>query len=121
MSRSVHFLFAAAALSIGYAVHAPAQSTSSSQIERGRQRFVAVGCWQCHGYEGQGGAGPRIGPNPMPLPAFLAFVRAPGGDMPPYREAVLSNADLTDIHAFLAARRPPTVLSGNANVVGQQR
>ena len=29
-------------------------------VERGREDFVEVGCYQCHGYQGQGGAGPRL-------------------------------------------------------------
>ena len=39
--------------------------------------------------------------NPMPLEAFSAFVRHSNGPMPPYQKAVLSDADLADIHAYL--------------------
>lgn len=108
-------LSAATALAVSGAVHAVAQGNSRSAIERGRERYLATGCWQCHGYEGQGGAGPRIGPDPLPLPAFTAYVRAPAGDMPPYRAKVLLDADLAAIHAYLATRPERVVLPGSAN------
>ena len=60
------------------------------------------GCWQCHGFLGQGGVtGPKLAPEPMPLAAMAAFLRNTAGAMPPYQEAVLSNEDLADIHAYL--------------------
>src|SRR6187551_1507887 len=74
---------------------------------RGRQVFETVGCWQCHGYVGQGGfSGPRIAPRPMPLPALAAYVRSPSGDMPPYSAKILSAKDIVDIYAYLASIAP---------------
>ena len=80
----------------------------AAAIARGQRIYTKVGCYQCHGREGQGSpaSGPRIGPKPPALAAFLAYVRAPAAEMPPYTTKVLSDADLTDIHAFLAARAP---------------
>lgn len=77
-------------------------------IARGQKTYTKVGCYQCHGREGQGSpaSGPRIGPAPPALAAFLAYVRAPAGEMPPYTTKVLSDADLTDIRAFLDVRAP---------------
>jgi len=77
-------------------------------IERGKAAFVRNGCWQCHGFVGQGGpAGPKLAPDPLPLAGLMAFVRNTNGRMPPYQEAVLSNADLTDIHAYLQSIPKP--------------
>jgi ubiquinol-cytochrome c reductase cytochrome c subunit len=74
----------------------------------GKAAYMKNGCWQCHGQQGQGGAaGPRLGPRPMPVPAFRAYVRKPLNDMPPYSEKVLSDRDVADIHAFLTALPPP--------------
>ena len=39
--------------------------------EQGRADFVEVGCYQCHGYQGQGGAGPRLAPDPISLENFM--------------------------------------------------
>ena len=80
--------------------------------DAGRQRYNAVGCWQCHGYEGQGGAGPRIGPKPLAFPAFANAVRHPRSEMPPYNAKVLPDEDLRLIYNFLVARAPPVALPG---------
>ena len=80
-----------------------------ASAENGKRLFMKAGCWQCHGTVGQGGAaGPRIAPDPLPYDALAAFVRTTNRAMPPYREAVLSNADLADIHAYLQSiPKPP--------------
>ena len=86
---------------------------SAGDAEKGRALFIKDGCYQCHNYEGQGGAaGARIAPNPPPFRGFVAYVRSPRGDMPPYKEKVLSDQDLADIHAYLRSRpRPPALAS----------
>ena len=75
----------------------------AASAEKGKAAFVKHGCWQCHGFLGQGGSitGPKLAPNPIPLDAMSAFLRHTTGRMPPYEEAILSNADLADIHAYL--------------------
>jgi mono/diheme cytochrome c family protein len=71
-------------------------------LKKARPPFVQHGCWQCHGFQGQGGVtGPKLAPEPMPLETFTAFVRTSNRAMPPYMEAILSNEDLADIHAYL--------------------
>jgi ubiquinol-cytochrome c reductase cytochrome c subunit len=78
---------------------------------KGQALFKSVGCFQCHGNEAQGGtAGPRIGPDPLPLPRFVAYVRAPRGEMPPYTLKVMSEQDLADVHAFLQGRAHPPAI-----------
>ena len=74
----------------------------AADVAKGKTAYVKHGCWQCHGFVGQGGiTGPKLAPEPIPLPAMNAFLRNTNGAMPPYMEAVLSNADLADIHAYL--------------------
>jgi len=76
----------------------------AASADKGKAAFVKNGCWQCHGFVGQGGvAGPKLAPDPIPAEAFTAFVRTTNRAMPPYSEAVLSDADLADIHAYLAS------------------
>jgi len=75
---------------------------AAGSAEKGKAAFVQHGCWQCHGFVGQGGVtGPKLAPNPMPLEAMSVFVRNTRGGMPPYQKAILSDADLADIHAWL--------------------
>ena len=65
-------------------------------------------CYTCHGTIGQGGgaAGPRIAPSPFPWVAFEYQVRKPRQDMPPYREAFVSNQELADMYAYLLTIQP---------------
>jgi mono/diheme cytochrome c family protein len=71
----------------------------------GRKLFVSFGCYQCHGYEAQGGsAGPRLAPRPIPYAQLMKYVRHPTNEMPPFTEKVVKDAELTDIYAFLRAQ-----------------
>ena len=81
----------------------------AASAEKGKTAFVQHGCWQCHGFQGQGGVtGPKLAPEPLPLETFTAFVRTSNRAMPPYMEAILSNEDLADIHAYLESiPKPP--------------
>jgi ubiquinol-cytochrome c reductase cytochrome c subunit len=103
--RSVHRSVWLAAVAAGLVA---GSLLSASASEKGKQLYVKHGCWQCHGFVGQGGvAGPALAPNVMPLEAMSSFIRNSNRAMPPYREAVLSNADLSEIHAYLAALPKP--------------
>jgi cytochrome c len=81
--------------------------------QRGKKLYVSYGCYECHGYEGQGGrAGARIAPGPIAFPAFSKYVRQPSRQMPPYTIKVATDQDLSDIYAFLRTiPRPPSAKS----------
>lgn len=80
----------------------------AGNTDNGKKLFVKDGCYQCHGYQGQGGvAGARLAPRPIALVALIAYVRHPTGQMPPYTAKVLSDAELADIHAYLASIPTP--------------
>jgi cytochrome c553 len=87
---------------------APAPTAKDSRpgedANKGKRLYATYGCYECHGYQGQGStaAGPRIAPAPIPKDAFFAYLRQPSGEMPPYTERVISDAELADIRAFLA-------------------
>ena len=80
----------------------------AASAENGKKVFMAVGCWQCHGTVGQGGVtGPKLGPDPIPLDNLVSYIRTTNRGMPPYRQEVLSDRDIADIHAYLAAVPKP--------------
>ena len=77
--------------------------------DEGRALYTANQCWQCHGYEGQGGPGPRIAPTLYPFAAFAAFVRHPNL-MPAYSPNVLSDEQLRQIFEYVSnVPEPPAV------------
>ncbi len=85
-----------------------ATETPEGNGANGKRLFVAYGCYQCHGYQGQGAStGPRIGPPPLSLAFLLSYVRHPTGQMPPYTEKVVPDQDLTDIFAYLKSMPQP--------------
>ena len=88
-------------------------------VERGEETYMRVGCFQCHGTNGQGSeAGTALTPDPLPPEAIANFIRFSPGRMPVYPEEILSDAEIADIVAYLeAVPEPPdadsiTVLKG---------
>jgi ubiquinol-cytochrome c reductase cytochrome c subunit len=99
---------AVAALAAGVVAVAGQGPAPDGDVEKGKTVYVKNGCAACHGLEGQGAptSGPRITP-PLPLEAFVKYVRAPRNQMPPYTAKVMSDEELKDVRAFLAARPKP--------------
>jgi cytochrome c len=78
--------------------------------QHGKALFAADGCYECHGYVGQGSirTGPTLAPRVIPFAAFQAQLRKPADRMPPYTEAVLPQSGLQDIYAYLqSVPKPP--------------
>jgi mono/diheme cytochrome c family protein len=92
-----------------------ASAAQAASAENGRKAFVTHGCWQCHGFEGQGSVatsnGAVLSNTELPFEAFEGFVRGTNRAMPPYREAILPAADLADIYAFLQSVPKPKDVS----------
>jgi mono/diheme cytochrome c family protein len=90
-------------------------TATAADAAEGKIAFTQHGCWQCHGFEGQGSVatsdGRVIARTQLPLDAFKAFVRTTNGQMPPFREAVLSDGELDDIYAYLQSRPTPKAVS----------
>ena len=82
--------------------------------ENGKALFMKIGCYQCHGREGQGSTatGPRLNQNPITFTRFVTYIRKPSGEMPPYTAKVVSEQQAADIFAFLQSLpKPPAVES----------
>ena len=74
---------------------------------KGKALFTKIGCFQCHGYAGQGGrAGARIVPMPFQAQDMIRYVRRPPGEMPAYTGKVASDEELRDIWAYLKSFPP---------------
>ncbi|MFM0550358.1 c-type cytochrome [Paraburkholderia sediminicola] len=81
---------------------------TDTDIEAGRTLYMQKGCYECHGIFGQGSVttGPALAPHPIPLPAMQAYVRNPKGQMPIFSEKILSDDDISRIHAYLTSLPP---------------
>jgi mono/diheme cytochrome c family protein len=85
-------------------------TAAAGNVENGKRIYSAYGCYECHGLEGQGSSstgGVRIGPPPIPLEAFRAYIRQPANQMPPYTAKAVSDSEVADIYAFLLTRPTP--------------
>ena len=100
-------MLAAAGAAAQTPASAPIPTPPAGDAATGKKLFVKLGCWTCHGYEGQGGAGPRIAPRPLARAAFTRYVRRPPERMPNYPEKVVSDEELGHIHAYLESRPAP--------------
>jgi mono/diheme cytochrome c family protein len=101
------FLFTVMAAATTYVA---AQDAPAGNAQTGKALYNRYGCYQCHGYEAQGGAGKRLAPDPMPFVYITTYVRHPVDQMPPYTEKVVTNQELADIYAFLLSIAPPPAL-----------
>ncbi len=100
------FLLLAVALSAGRPALAQA-APPAGNLQNGKKIFSTYGCYQCHGFEGQGGAGARLAPRPIAFTAFVRYVRQPTAEMPPYTNKVVSDQELADIYAYLQSIPAP--------------
>ncbi len=111
--RSFRLFVTTAATAMFVSAAAWAQNAApAGSADSGKHLFVADGCYQCHGYVGQGGgvAGPRLAPAPIAFEAFEKQLREPRQGMPPYSDKILSDKDAADIYAYLQTiPKPPAV------------
>jgi mono/diheme cytochrome c family protein len=85
-----------------------ANALAAGNAEQGHAAFVKHGCYQCHGFMGQGGsAGKTLAPSTLPFETFSIFVRNTSGAMPPFQKTILSDDDLADIYAYLRSLPKP--------------
>ena len=116
MKNSVRVLataVAVAALGAGAAVTtAQAQDAPPGDAAKGKQVYISVHCFTCHGRAGQGGAlngpAPRLAKTILPFDGFKGQLRNPSHDMPAYSEAVLTDQQVADIFAYLQTLSGPT-------------
>jgi ubiquinol-cytochrome c reductase cytochrome c subunit len=100
-----HQMFHVAIAAIAASIVLGHGAALAASAEKGKAAFVNFGCWQCHGFQGQGSVatsnGKALAPDPLPWEGFSAFVRTSNTGMPPYTDKVLSDDDLADIYAYL--------------------
>lgn len=108
---------------VGMEVGSAAEPQASADVSGGAQAVAAgkvlfntVGCWACHGFNGQGAmsrgiaSGPRINARVLPEAAFIHQLRSPVNVMPPYTSAVLTDEQVAEIYAYLRSLpEPPSV------------
>ena len=114
----MHFVrLSVASLLVAVAASVAGQGAAlaDGDAQKGKVAFIKNGCWQCHDYNGQGSVatsnGKVIARTELPVDAFISFVRTTNGQMPPFRQPVISDADLTDIYAYLQSLPAPKAVS----------
>ena len=99
------FIFAATLFAIPAAqAQQSSDSPPAGNAQNGKKLFNTVGCYECHGRQGQGAAqtgAVRIGPPLLSFDVFLGMVRKPINNMPPYSAKAISDQDMADIYAYL--------------------
>ena len=112
MARLVEIVAAGGVMAlavVGLGTRANAQPTGNAA--HGRELYLATGCFECHGRNGQGGAfngpAPALAHTEMGFEAFKEQLRQPANDMPAYATAVMTDQDVADVLAFVHALPGP--------------
>jgi len=85
-----------------------AQSTTPGNATNGKRLYERDGCWECHGWAGQGGRdGARLADTALTTAQLTRYIRRPTGAMPAYIDKVLSDAEAADIWAYLKSMPAP--------------
>ena len=80
------------------------EAAPAGNAQNGKKLFMADGCYECHGRQGQGAAqtgAARIGPPMLSFDGFQSYIRKPANNMPPYTSKAIPDQDLSDIYAYL--------------------
>jgi mono/diheme cytochrome c family protein len=105
------FVFAALMMALPFAwAEQSSGALPAGNAQNGKKLFLADGCYECHGREGQGAAqtgAARIGPPQLSFEGFQGYVRKPANQMPPYTSKALPDQDLADIYAYLKSIPQP--------------
>ena len=80
------------------AIVVTAQTQGNAQS--GKELYLKLSCYACHGYDGHGGAGARLVPMRMNQPGFTLYLRNPR-QMPPYTAKVVSDQQAADLWAYI--------------------
>jgi mono/diheme cytochrome c family protein len=106
--RTVAFLVIAAAFVLTSVALPQTPAPAAGDAAKGKSLFLKDGCYECHGTVGQGTKdGARIGPPVLNAQGLIRYVRRPAGAMPAFTEKVITDAELTDIYAYLKAIPAP--------------
>jgi ubiquinol-cytochrome c reductase cytochrome c subunit len=102
------------ALLVAFAHPASAQTAPPpGDAKAGHAAFISEGCYECHGYAGEGtgsrapgGIAPNLAPHPIAYRSFLAQLRKPRDRMPVFSARILSDQTAADIYAYLLSIPP---------------
>jgi mono/diheme cytochrome c family protein len=84
------------------------QATPANNADNGKRLYARDGCWECHGWAGQGGRdGARLADTALTTAQLTRYVRKPTGAMPAYIDKVMTDEELADIWAYLKSMPTP--------------
>lgn len=80
-------------------------SADAEAISRGADRYVSLGCAECHGENGAGGSAKALAGTTMTEDAFLAFLRSGGGlgGTHQYASNRISNGGVHNLYVYLVS------------------
>jgi len=113
-SASLFLRYAATVTLLGAAGALFNIGVAQDSADEGETLYSDFGCYQCHGYQGQGSQAsppvPRIGPTAYPFEAFSVFLRTPPRLMPAYSPNVMSDDQMRALYDYMRSiPEPPAV------------
>src|SRR5580658_2817464 len=108
MMKTASLIVFAAAFVLASVALPQAPAPTVGDTAKGKALFLKDGCYDCHGYVGQGTKdGARSGPPVLNAQGLSRYVRKPSGAMPAFTAKVITDAELTDIYAYLKSIPAP--------------
>ena len=93
---------------LAFAILAAPGLVLAQDVANGKKIFLRDGCYECHGYDGQGTIqGARLAPPVLNADGMIRYIRKPAGAMPAFTDKVLSDQEVKDIYAYLKSLPGP--------------
>src|SRR3982750_4487886 len=106
--KTVAFVTMLIAGGIAFAQDARPGGSTAASVENGKRLFTRDGCWECHGYAGQGGRdGARLADTALTVAQLTRDICQPTGASPAYIDRVMTDQELADIWAYLKSMPTP--------------
>ena len=83
-------------------------ATPTGNVSNGKDLYLKIGCWECHGYTAQTGNGARLVSTKLNQQGFTNYIRNPRTNgMPMYTAKFVSDQQAADLFAYIKTFKEP--------------
>src|SRR2546422_8367896 len=80
----------------------------TGNVNNGKDLYLKIGCWECHGYSAQTGNGARLVSTKLNQQGFINYIRNPRTNgMPIYTAKFVTDQQAADLFAYIKTFKEP--------------